>query len=426
LASWREEAFYLIFLATVIFGVFPLVSSVVFALQTRYWAHAAVYILFYGWTVLITFFRRLPDLFRIVSGVSVFFLLGLVALFTLGPVGGGRPMLFAATTLACLLMGLRVGLFVWFLSCLANLLIAWQLTQGKNLWPLLQTAHSQQIWSTTSITFLFTSGLVIGALAFLVRGLGESLGQEKNGVARLTEAMARLEAEVVQRKQTEAQMLTYQEEIRRMGAQVAQAEERERRRIANHLHDHIGQCLALSRIRLRQLERDLLSPPQQSTVAEVLGLVDRMSQDVRNLTVELSPPILHELGLASALEWLAEEIERDHQLTVDFEADDLEELKDPDVRILLFRAARELLLNVVKHARATIIRMVYRTEDHRITLEVEDDGVGWNPKAKPSTGMRTGGFGLLSLRERLSALGGTLEIESEPGKGARVRINVFR
>lgn len=335
-------------------------------------------------------------------------------------------MLFAATTLACLLMGLRVGLFVWFLSCLANLLIAWQLTQGKNLWPLLQTAHSQQIWSTTSITFLFTSGLVIGALAFLVRGLGESLGQEKNGVARLTEAMARLEAEVVQRKQTEAQMLTYQEEIRRMGAQVAQAEERERRRIANHLHDHIGQCLALSRIRLRQLERDPLSPPQQSTVAEVLGLVDRMSQDVRNLTVELSPPILHELGLASALEWLAEEIERDHQLTVDFEADDLEELKDADVRILLFRAARELLLNVVKHARATIIRMVYRTEDHRITLEVEDDGVGWNPKAKPSTGMRTGGFGLLSLRERLSALGGTLEIESEPGKGARVRINVFR
>jgi signal transduction histidine kinase len=238
--------------------------------------------------------------------------------------------------------------------------------------------------------------------------------------------MARLEAEVVQRKQTEAQMLTYQEEIRRMGAQVAQAEERERRRIANHLHDHIGQCLALSRIRLRQLERDPLSPPQQSTVAEVLGLVDRMSQDVRNLTVELSPPILHELGLASALEWLAEEIERDHQLTVDFEADDLEELKDADVRILLFRAARELLLNVVKHARATIIRMVYRTEDHRITLEVEDDGVGWNPKAKPSTGMRTGGFGLLSLRERLSALGGTLEIESEPGKGARVRINVFR
>jgi signal transduction histidine kinase len=189
------------------------------------------------------------------------------------------------------------------------------------------------------------------------------------------------------------------------------------------VHDRIGQNLALSKIRVGELRSrpGQAGQPTAGALDEVMALLDEAILDARELTFELCPPMLYELGLAPALEWLAERTRESHGLAVEFHEDDQPKPLDEDVQALLFRGAQELLVNVVKHARADRARVELRREGDQVILTVTDDGVGMDPAKAVGVPADDGGFGLFSLRERLGYIGGRMEIASS-GAGSRVTL----
>ncbi|HYE31465.1 MAG TPA: PAS domain S-box protein [Methylomirabilota bacterium] len=221
------------------------------------------------------------------------------------------------------------------------------------------------------------------------------------------------------RKQTQEQLLTYQEQLQTLASNLSLSEERERRRIATNLHDRIGQSLAFAKLKLSALAKT--SPNATDAINEVRDLIEQAIGDTRSLTFELSPPVLYELGLPAALEWLARKIQREHGIATRFHDDGLPKVVDEDIRVVLFQAVRELLVNVVKHARATHAQVLLRRESDALRIIIEDDGVGFDP-AKMAGGSDGSGFGLFSVRERLDYLGGRVKIRSEPGLGTRVTL----
>lgn len=227
--------------------------------------------------------------------------------------------------------------------------------------------------------------------------------------------------DVTERKRAEEKIYAYQEQLRSLASELSLIEERERRRIATGLHDHIGQSLAIAKLKLASLRELISSIDFVGSLDEIHELIDQAIQYTRSLTFELSPPILYELGFEAALEWLAEQIQEQHRILVNFEDDKKPKPLVNDVRVLLFQAVRELLINVVKHAQARKAKISVRRENNNIKIIVEDDGVGFFPPEDKLLG-KTRRFGLFSIRERLKYLGGLMEIESKPGQGTRVTL----
>jgi signal transduction histidine kinase len=154
------------------------------------------------------------------------------------------------------------------------------------------------------------------------------------------------------------------------------------------------------------------------TVSDSLG---QAMSEARSLTFDLSFPILQQLGFEAAVEaWVVGHIQGKFGTEMQFHDDGQPKPLDDDVRILLFRNVRELLMNVVKHAKAKKVKVSIRRASRQIQVSVEDNGVGFDPAESAAKAVKTGAFGLFSIRERLEELGGALEIESEPGRGTRV------
>jgi signal transduction histidine kinase len=144
---------------------------------------------------------------------------------------------------------------------------------------------------------------------------------------------------------------------------------------------------------------------------------------MRSLTFDLSSPILYEFGFEEAVaEWLTEQVEKKHGIATEFEDDGLPKPLDEDIRVILFRNVRELLINVVKHAHAKKIKVSIQKVGSRICVCVEDDGLGFDSDKAESMITNKKAFGLFSIRERLEHFGGNLDIDSAPGCGCRVTI----
>ena len=218
----------------------------------------------------------------------------------------------------------------------------------------------------------------------------------------------------------EAQVVSYEDKLREMAFDATVAEERERRRIVVDLHDHVGQSLALLQIRLTTL-RDSLPTDARGALVECIGMIEQSIVATRALIFELSPPVLYDLGLKAAVAWLAEQFALHHRLAVRVEGDDLVDL-DSDAASILFRAVRELLTNVAKHAKSPRATVTLRREGDHVGIDVEDSGVGFDAASLRAHASR--GFGLFSVREQIARLGGTLEIAAESGAGTRVSLRV--
>jgi signal transduction histidine kinase len=236
-----------------------------------------------------------------------------------------------------------------------------------------------------------------------------------------------LNKEVLQRKRAEGQLASYQADLRSLASQLTLAEEQERRRLAVYLHDQIGQNLALSNIKLQELRASLAKNGVDGLMGEVdnlSGLLTQTIGETQSLTSRISPPILYDLGLEAALEWLTERISQQHGLLGYFESDRQPKPVDDNLKVLLFQAVQELLVNVVKHAHARSLKVSMWRQDDHLNIGVEDDGVGYDPKIPPYRNGKGGGFGLFSIRERLRPLGGRLEVRSEPQGGAEFVLSV--
>jgi signal transduction histidine kinase len=214
--------------------------------------------------------------------------------------------------------------------------------------------------------------------------------------------------------------------LKALATQLTIAEEKERRAIATDLHDQVGYSLSLANMQLNEIlevdsvvERTLL-------VKDISSILLKALQETRSLIFELSSPTMNEIGLAAAIsEWLEEQIAKRHNLKIEFfDATDDNHRKtiDSNLRALLFRNVRELLTNVIKHSQAQNVRVQIISEGNCLKITVEDDGVGFNPDADNTKQKAAEGFGLFSIQERMTDLGGSFDIQSHPGKGCRMTL----
>jgi PAS domain S-box-containing protein len=225
--------------------------------------------------------------------------------------------------------------------------------------------------------------------------------------------------DITVRKIAENKLLDYHKQLKKLTAQLALTEERERHRIARGLHDQVNQSLALAKIKLDSLLASDKAFPLAETLREINETVEKAIQNTRSLTFDLSYPILYELGFEEAVsDWLLEQIQKKHGINTEFYDDGCAKPIDDDVRVLLFRNIRELLINIIKHARADKIKVSVAKADDSIIVKVEDNGIGFN--IDDITASRKGGFGLFSIRESVGEFGGSFEIDSKPGAGCKV------
>ncbi len=230
---------------------------------------------------------------------------------------------------------------------------------------------------------------------------------------------------ITERIQAENQLLEYQSQLKSLATQLSVAEERQRKHLATELHDRIGQSLVISKLKLETVRKRLCEDESASVLADVCQSLDQTIQDTRSLTFDLSSPILYELGLEAALsEWLSEYVEGKHQLSTQFESSGAFEQLDSDLSGLLFRSVRELLINVIKHAKARRIHVRLHQQDSTLEIIVKDDGIGFDPDAAAVSAVKSGGFGLFSIRERIERLGGEMFIQSDTDKGTSIQLKV--
>jgi len=228
--------------------------------------------------------------------------------------------------------------------------------------------------------------------------------------------------DITERKKAEEKLLVYQKELRSLASELSLAEERLRRRMATNVHDHIGQTLAISKIKIESLAESVSSPEYANALEDVGNLIAQAIESTRSLTFELSPPVLYELGFEAAMEWLVRQTRQQHNLSAEFKDDGQAKPLDSDVRVLLFQAVRELLVNVAKHAQARNVEVSTQRVGGEIQVVVEDDGVGFDISQSRSQDYRTAGFGLFSIRERLDHIGGHIDISSKPDHGSRITL----
>ncbi|MCX5660424.1 MAG: PAS domain S-box protein [Planctomycetota bacterium] len=259
-------------------------------------------------------------------------------------------------------------------------------------------------------------------------------GRSRGSIAAFVDITARKRAEedLLQLNQTLEQRVADRTaeargraaQLQALATEMTHVENRERHRMATVLHDHLQQLLVAAKMRVSLLSDDASVQARK----EIASIEDTLAQTIevsRTLTAELSPAILRDAGLAAALHWLARWNHTKYKLHVEVQAEPQAEPRDEDLRAFLFRAARELLFNVVKHSGVSRARVTLeRTPDDLARITVSDSGRGF-PAAKltKSDGSHSG-LGLFGIRERVSLLGGRFEAGGGPEEGARVSISL--
>ena len=212
-------------------------------------------------------------------------------------------------------------------------------------------------------------------------------------------------------------------QLRALASELAYTEQRERARLAQVLHDHLQQLIVAAAMKAGRLGRREMTNEVLQQISQVQELLREAVKASRDLTMELSPPILYEAGVGAALRWLARQMAERHGLAVEVEAPDNVQGAARGVGLFLFSATRELLFNVVKHGGVTAARVLLEPlPQNTLRLTVEDEGVGFDTAVLEQRGSQS--FGLFSIRDRLELLGGRLDVSSSPGKGTRVTLEV--
>jgi PAS domain S-box-containing protein len=245
----------------------------------------------------------------------------------------------------------------------------------------------------------------------------------KERTEQLQETVEDLRKEVKERLQAESKLIDNQNKLRDLSTELIAVEERERRNTAAQLHDSIGQLLALSKKELGALVKN--APESiRNKLEHIWELVRQSVEQTRNLTFELSSTTLYTVGLEAAIEELAEKFSEAEGFNCCFSG--CKQCKDLDekMQILLYRAVRELLINVAKHSDAQNAEISTERINNDIRILVSDDGIGFDVSELDGRKGQLSGFGLFSLQERLANIGGKLKIESKIGQGTKVAITV--
>jgi two-component system, NarL family, sensor histidine kinase UhpB len=220
-----------------------------------------------------------------------------------------------------------------------------------------------------------------------------------------------------------ARVAKYEEALKALARELARVKQNERQKIAEQLHDEFGQDLLVAKMRLAQLSKKL--PPRYGNCVDgVADIIGDLIHRTRTLIDELTPQRLCEFGLKAALQSLAQELQTKYGFVCTAKLDLMPKLLKDEVQQVLFRAVRELLFNVVKHARASRVEIVGTRKPGAVAIEVCDDGQGFDPQQTVLSDLSIGRFGLSSVRADLTPLGGILRILSGVHKGTRAIITL--
>jgi signal transduction histidine kinase len=230
--------------------------------------------------------------------------------------------------------------------------------------------------------------------------------------------------DVTAMREAENALAQHDSQLRALATEITLAEERARRKLASELHDGPAQNLTGMSLALAAIKRNLTDREQVERIVEIEQVLADTTLQTRTLMLELAPPGLHENGLVDALRWLADRVRQQQRLLVTVEDDGSAKPLEDSVGVLLFQTVRELLQNVVKHARSKRATVRCSTNGEQLSIDVLDPGVGFEVQAIDRLPTRHGGFGLFNIRERLKLMGGNIDIHSVIGQGTTVRIRV--
>ncbi len=207
---------------------------------------------------------------------------------------------------------------------------------------------------------------------------------------------------------------------------IIEAQEAERHRIARDIHDHLGQKMTALRLQIESLTRD--HPALDAAIGDAQSSASQIDNDIGYLSWELRPTELEQLGLENALTSFVREWSNQHQVNAEFHSNSASKQNggrfEKDVETNLYRIVQEALNNILKHANASNVNVLLQRRDDGVTLIIEDDGCGFDPEDISQDASPPGGLGLISMRERVTLLNGTLEIESRPGSGTTILARV--
>lgn len=278
-------------------------------------------------------------------------------------------------------------------------------------------------WYDLSLTPIIQDGEIIGTAEFTYDIT--HLKQVQNVLSRREKELQKLNQSLEQRvAERTAQLESRGRELQELALALSDAENQERKRIATRLHDDFQQQLAYIKLELGRIKRENTGKP----AAKQLDFLEKLLQEVieksRNLSYELAPPIQRELGLSGSLAGLAEQMKQKHGLKVRLQTDPDGEPASLTLAAILYRFARELLINVVKHAGVDSADLSIQRQGEMIALQVTDKGAGFDDTAVRSKAGTVSGFGLYSIEDRTRFLGGSVRISSQPGKETSVLIAV--
>ena len=281
---------------------------------------------------------------------------------------------------------------------------------------------------STAAPVLGPQGGVVAAVAVLsdITPLKEAEELREQLVRELKTTQEQLQVhrdfleEVLQERTRE--LAERQTRLRELTADMAEVEHRERVRIAGSIHDEVAQTLASIKMGLAGLQADASPEQIRERLPTLISMVEDAILQSRAIMAELSPTVLQQQGVVEALRWWAARVSERHHLPVTIAHEGVLERLEPEVEIIIFQAAKEIIHNSVKHAQASQITVAVRCADDQFSIEITDNGRGFDPAAVQSS--EHGGFGLHHIRERMSYLGGALRVESALGAGTTATLSL--
>ncbi|HSC46781.1 MAG TPA: PAS domain S-box protein, partial [Gammaproteobacteria bacterium] len=230
--------------------------------------------------------------------------------------------------------------------------------------------------------------------------------------------------DISERKAAEARAQSYSEELRLVSQQLLGAQETERRHIARELHDEVGGALTAAHMHLQELRRQAGAGPMAEQTAEAAVMIAQLLQLVRQLSLDLHPSVLDDLGLPPAIRWVLRERAGSSGLDLRLQLQEGLPRFAELIELTLFRVFQESLSNVLRHAGARTLTVTLESKAGRLEMSIRDDGRGFEPAAAQKHVRAGQSLGVIGMRERVRLAGGEISIESVPGHGTEVRVSV--